>query len=439
LSTNISNNTADNAIPKTCVVVRLLESTQCRFGSKSFAATSNQFPYPPLLSYIWASEATVAETKETRLATREGSRKTHRTMAGRHPLLEINDPKPVANLASVWRTASQAATIGIFVVIFIAAIDQARALLLPATSAFVIGMMLGPLSRHAKEYGVPTIITAVVLWLLVIAIFYGVIVLLSAPAIDWIKQAPEIGHNIKEKLQVLNEPLASLQALRNAILPESGKLNFGFDIASVVQPMLIIVTPAIGQIFIFFGTLFFFLLGRAQLRHVLIVLFEDRESRLRTLKILNDIEHNLTNYLSVVAMINLCVGVAAGLIAYFVGLPNVIAWGILAFILNFIPYIGALIMESVQFAVGLVTFPTLTYALLAPLLYLGFSTLEGHFITPSIMGRRLTLNPLIVFLALIFWTWLWGPMGAFLAVPLLIVALTVTNHLFPQDEPILPG
>jgi len=90
-------------------------------------------------------------------------------------------------------------------------------------------------------------------------------------------------------------------------------------------------------------------------------------------------------------------------------------------------------------AVGLVTFPTLIQALIAPVLYFGFTTLEGHFITPSIMGRRLALNPLTVFLALIFWTWLWGPIGAFLAVPLLIVALVAINHLFPQEERVLPG
>ena len=81
----------------------------------------------------------------------------------------------------------------------------------------------------------------------------------------------------------------------------------------------------------------------------------------------------------------------------------------------------------------------MTHALVAPLLYFGFTTLEGHFITPSIMGRRLTLNPLTVFLSLIFWTWLWGPIGAFLAVPLLIVALVAIQHLFPQDDLVLPG
>ena len=111
----------------------------------------------------------------------------------------------------------------------------------------------------------------------------------------------------------------------------------------------------------------------------------------------------------------------------------------LAFVLNFIPYIGALIMEVVLLAVGLVTFPTLAHALIAPVLYFAFTTLEGYFITPSIMGRRLTLMPLTVFLSLIFWTWLWGPVGAFLAVPLLVVGLVAIQHLFPRDVRVLPG
>lgn len=365
---------------------------------------------------------------DTRQATKE-----------RRFLLAINDPKPIAHVSTVWRTASQAAAIGIFMILFVAALDLARAMLLPATSAFVIGLMLGPLSARAKAYGIPSLITAIVLWLLVVVVFYGVIILLSAPALDWIGKAPEIGRIIKEKLQVLEQPLSALQDLRNAILPQGENSRFGFDIANFVQPALIVVTPAIGQIFIFFGTLFFFLLGRARLRHVLVILFENHDSRLRTLRIINDIERNLTNYLSVVAVINFVVGLGACLIAYFIGLPNPVAWGVLAFILNFIPYIGALIMEAVLLAVGLVTFPTLTQALIAPVLYFGFTTLEGHFITPSIMGRRLALAPLTVFLALIFWTWLWGPIGAFLAVPLLIVALVAINHLFPQEERVLPG
>ncbi len=350
-----------------------------------------------------------------------------------------DEPEPAPYDPSGWATASQVAICGIFLIVFIAALDLARPVLLPATSAVVVGMMFGPLSTRATKLGIPPLVTAIALWLVVIAAFYGVIVLLSAPVLEWIGKAPEIGQTIKEKFQFFDRPLRALQELRSAILPKSETFDFGVDIASFVQPAVTIVTPAIGQIFIFFGTLFFFLLGRVRLRQAVVIHFDDHEARLRALRIMNDIEHNLTGYLSVVTAINIAVGAGAGIIAYSVGLPNPIAWGILAFILNFVPYIGALIMEAVLLAVGLVTFPTLTHALVAPVLYFLFTTLEGHFITPGIMGRRLTLIPLTVFMALIFWTWLWGPAGAFLAVPLLIVGLVAIQHMFPRQEHVIPG
>ena len=138
-------------------------------------------------------------------------------------------------------------------------------------------------------------------------------------------------------------------------------------------------------------------------------------------------------------MINVGIGIAAGVIAWLVGLPSPAAWAVLGFLLNFISYIGALAMEVALFMVGVVTFPTLTHALAAPLLYVAVATLEGHFITPSIVGRRLTLSPLTVFLSLVFWTWLWGPVGAFLAAPFLVIALVVVHHLFPVETPELPA
>ena len=340
---------------------------------------------------------------------------------------------------SGWSTASQIAICGIFLIILIAALEMARPLLLPATCAFVIGLMLGPLQARAKAAGLPPLVTAIALWLLVVVVFYGLIALLAAPALDWIGKAPEIGATIKDKFHFLNRPLLAMQDLRNAILPDSQKTGLGIDIVNFVTPALTFVTPAIGQIMIFFGTLFFFLLGRARLRSARVSQFDDKERRLRALKIMSAMEHSLTSYLSVVAVINLAVGAAAFAIAFAVGLPNPIAWGVLAFLLNFIPYIGALIMQVVLLAVGLVTFPTLAHALIAPFAYLAFTTLEGHFITPGIMGRQLTLMPLTVFLSLIFWTWLWGPVGAFLAVPLLIVAMVAIQRIFPSDEPVLPG
>jgi predicted PurR-regulated permease PerM len=356
-----------------------------------------------------------------------------------HFALSVRDPQPVTEVARFWRTAAQAATIGMFVILLIAALSLARPILLPVASAFVVTMMLGPLSSWAERYRVPSLVSAMVFWLLVIGVFYGVIVLLAAPVVDWIGKAPEIGRNIQEKLHVLDRPIAALQDLRDALLPSDKKAGIGVDIMSFVQTALSIVTPAIGQTLIFFGTLFFMLLGRSRIRRVVVAFFDERDARLRTLKIMNDIEHNLTGYLSVVTVINIAVGLCGGAAAWIAGLPDPVAWAVLGFILNFIPYIGALIMEVGLFMVGLVTFPSLTHALVAPLIFLALATLEGHFITPSIMGQRLTLNPLTVFLALVFWTWLWGPVGAFLAVPLLIVAMVVIGHLFPEDEPELPA
>ena len=352
--------------------------------------------------------------------------------------LAVSDPKPVTEVALIWRTAAQSATIGMFIILFVVALSLARPVMLPVASAFVVTMMLGPLSARAERYRVPSLITAIVLWLLVILVFYGVIVLLAAPVVDWIGKAPEIGRNIQEKLHVLDRPLLVLQDLRDALLPSDKKGSLGVDIMAFIQPAILVVTPAIGQILIFFGSLFFMLLGRTQLRRVLIAFFDEREARLRTIKIMNDIEHNLTGYLSVVALINIGIGICGGFAAWVTGLPDPVAWGVLAFILNFIPYIGALMMEAALFAVGLVSFATLAHALVAPLIFLGLATLEGHFITPAVIGRRLTLNPLTVFLSLVFWTWLWGPVGAFLAVPLLIMALVVIDHLFPENEPELP-
>jgi predicted PurR-regulated permease PerM len=355
-----------------------------------------------------------------------------------HPALAISDPVPGTEASRVWRTAAQAATIGIFIILFIAALNLARPVLLPAVSAFVVTMMLGPLSGKADRLGIPALVTAIVLWLLVIVLFYGLLTLLAAPAVDWISKVPDIGNSIQEKLHVLDGPISALQSVRNALLPGGSKDGVGFDIMSFVQPVVSIVAPGVGQMLIFFGTLFFMLLGRNEMRRVLVAFFDRREAKLRALKIMNDIEHNLTGYLSIVSVINICVGIASGIIAWLTGMPDPLAWAVLGFVLNYIAYIGAIIMEVSLFLVGLVAFSTLTHALIPPLLYFAVATLEGHFVTPSLVGHKLTLNPLAVFLSLVFWTWLWGPVGAFLSAPLLIMGMVAVSHIFPKEEPELP-
>jgi predicted PurR-regulated permease PerM len=338
-----------------------------------------------------------------------------------------------------WREAAEIATVGIFFFAFCAVLDLGRTLLLPVVSAFVIGFMLAPLSTFASRYRIPSWVSATLIMILFVALVSLAITALSAPVVEWIGKAPDIVNTIREKLQVFDRPLAALRDLRAAITPAgSGALQVDIG-PSLIAPALTVLTPAIGELVVFFGALYFFMLGRDQLRRHLVQIFPQRDMRLRMLRIFNDVERSLTDYLSVVTVINMTVGIGTAVIAYFAGLPNVAVWAVLAFIFNYVPYLGPLAMNLVLFAVGVITFPTLGQALVAPALFVAMTTLEGHFITPAIMGQRLTLNPLNVFLALAFWTWLWGPIGAFLAVPLLIVALVVWNHMFPKSEIDLPG
>jgi predicted PurR-regulated permease PerM len=182
-----------------------------------------------------------------------------------------------------------------------------------------------------------------------------------------------------------------------------------------------------------------FIASWRDLRRVLIMTFPDHVSRLRTLRILNEIESNLGGYLLTVTMINLGVGAATGVICALTGMPNPAGLGALAATLNFFPIIGPVAMFVILAVVGVIAFSTLSGGLVAALAFVGITFLEGHFVTPTIIGRRLELNALAVFIALAFWTWLWGPMGGFLSSPLLIVALILRDHLRPPNSPQLPS
>ena len=205
-----------------------------------------------------------------------------------------------------------------------------------------------------------------------------------------------------------------------------------------VQPTLEFLSPTFAEFLLFMATLLLFIASWRELRRALIMNFGDRTDRLRTLRILNEIEEHLGSYLIMVTMINVGVGVVTGLICMVTGMPNPAGLGALAAILNFIPIIGPVAMFAVLVVVGIVALPTIGAGLIAPALFAVMTFMEGHFLTPMIVGRRLALNALAVFVTLAFWTWLWGPMGAFLSSPLLIVALIVKEHLMPANQPQFP-
>ncbi len=328
--------------------------------------------------------------------------------------------------------------VGLLIICIITGLYLAKAFFLPITMAFIVGTMLSPAASFLERFRIPRAFAAVLIVITATAGATFMVGLIGSPAVEWSSKLPELGSMLKEKLHVFDRPLALWQELQSMIGGPDNLGSLHLPKVDWVQPTLEFLSPTFAEFLLFIATLIMFIASWRDLRRALIMNFGEREWRLRTLRILNEIEGHLGNYLLIVTMINVGVGIITGLICAITGMPNPAGLGALAAILNFIPIIGPVAMFAVLVVVGIVSFPTLGGALLAPAMFTVMTFMEGHFLTPMIVGRRLALNALAVFLALAFWTWLWGPMGAFLSSPLLIVALIVKDHLIPDDAPQLP-
>jgi predicted PurR-regulated permease PerM len=332
------------------------------------------------------------------------------------------------------------ALVALLVICVVAVLYAAKAFFLPVVTAFVVGTMLSPAAGFLERHRVPRAVSAV---LIVVTVGAGVafmVGLISSPLVEWMTKLPELGSLLKDKLHVFDRPLALWHEL-TAMVGGSDTLSsapFQLPKFDWVQPTLEFLSPTFTEFLLFIATLILFIASWRDLRRALIMTFGEHAARLRTLRILNEIEGHLGGYLLTVTMINMGVGTATGIICAVAGMPNPAGLGALAATLNFFPIIGPVAMFVILTMVGLVAFSTLGGGLIAPLAFVGVTFLEGHFVTPTIIGRRLELNALAVFMALAFWTWLWGPMGGFLSSPLLIVALILKEHLMPVDSPQLP-
>ncbi|TWA93626.1 AI-2E family transporter [Bradyrhizobium stylosanthis] len=327
---------------------------------------------------------------------------------------------------------------GLLLIAVVTVLYVARAFFLPVVMAFVVGTMLSPAATFLENRKVPRGLGAVLIVIAVTTVVAFVVALIASPVMEWSSRLPELGAQLKDKLHIFDRPLALWQELQSMVGGSEGLPSFQLPKFEWVQPALEFLSPTFTEFLLFFVTLILFIASWRDLRRALIMTFSDRDARLRTLRILNEIEVHLGNYLLTVTIINVGVGITTGLVCAVTGMPNPAGLGALAATLNFIPIIGPVAMFAVLVVVGIVAFPTLGSGLLAAAAFGGITFLEGHFVTPMIIGRRLALNALAVLLALAFWTWLWGPMGAFLSSPLLIVGLILKEHLLPEDAPQLP-
>lgn len=316
----------------------------------------------------------------------------------------------------------------------------AKAFFLPVVTAFIVGTMLSPAASFLEERRIPRAVSSVLIVTGVGATAIFIIGLISAPLIEWTNRMPELGARLKEKLQIFDRPLALWHQFQGLFSDTETLSSAQFKLPKIdwVQPTVEFLSPTFTEFLLFIATLILFIASWKDLRRAMIMNFSDHEWRLRTLRILNAIETRLGDYLLMVTMINFGVGIGTGIICAVTGMPNPAGLGALAATLNFFPIIGPVVMFVILVVVGIITASTLGAGLIAAALFVGLTFMEGHFITPTIIGRRLQLNALAVFVGLAFWTWLWGPMGGFLAAPILIVGLILKEHLMPLNSPQLP-
>lgn len=327
---------------------------------------------------------------------------------------------------------------GLLLIAAVAVLYVAKAFFLPVVMAMVAGTMLSPAATFLEKRRVPRAVGAVLIVAAVTAIAAFIFALIASPVMDWSSHLPELAEQIKDKMHVFDRPLALWRELQTMVGGSEQLPSLPLPKIEWVQPTLEFLSPTFAEFLLFFATLILFIASWRDLRRALIMTFAERDARLRTLRILNEIEVHLGNYLLTVTVINIGVGIATGIVCAITGMPNPAGLGALAATLNFIPIIGPVAMFLILAVVGLLAFPTIGGGLAAAIAFGGIAFLEGHFVTPTIIGRRLALNALAVFIALAFWTWLWGPMGAFLSSPLLIVGLILKEHLLPENSPQLP-
>lgn len=322
----------------------------------------------------------------------------------------------------------------IFLMMAVAALYFARDFFMPVVLAFLLTLTLTPIVRFFRKRGVPSALSATCLIILfaLAAAFLGYMV--SGPVSRLMGDAPAIGRELKGRLADIRKPLDQIMKASEQVdkVSESARQP---DIQKVVVAQPGILTRAANSL-ASAGTsaaitliLALFLLSSGTLFYEKIIQsFDLMSDKKKALRVVYDVEREISRYLLTIAVINSCLGAVIGTGLWLIGVPDPLVWGIAAALLNFLPYVGALLGIIFVAAISLISFQSLGYAIIAPAFYFACTVIEGQFLTPMIVGRRLELNSVAVFIAMAFWTWLWGAVGTLIAVPLLVVVKVFCDH-----------
>ncbi len=314
----------------------------------------------------------------------------------------------------------------------------ARDFLLPVVLAFFIALTLRPAVRYLQRWLVPPWVAATIFVLLIVtaAVLFGYI--LQAPIASWIEQAPQLQQKFTSKFSNLEQIFTRFSnftdQIQNAAAPDQGvKVQEvevrqhafpGFVVSLTGYPIQFGVTLAATLVIAVFvlasGDLFYEKLVRT---------LPTLSARKKALQIVYDIESEVSTYVLTLTLVNAALGIVIALTFQALGMPSPYLWGLLIFVVNFVPYIGTISGVILASFMAIVTFESLGYALLVPLSYTIWSLLESEIIRPLILGRRFQMNAVAILLSIAFWSWLWGVPGAAIAVPALITLKIFCEHV----------
>lgn len=313
----------------------------------------------------------------------------------------------------------------------------ASEIVLPFVLAMVLALLLAPVNDALnRRLHLPRMLAAAIVILLLFAAVGALAYAISVPAAGWIARAPQSLPTLQQKLGFLRGPIDMVQAGFHQIQSVLSQSDEGGATITVKQnsglPGLSVIAGTrqfLGQAFTVIVVLFFMLAEGDTLLRRFVEILPGLSEKKRTVQIAGEVERNISRYLATITAMNLLVGVASALSIWVLGLPDPLLWGTVAFLLNFVPIIGPITGVAIFFFVGLFSFSSVAAALAPAGMFLLIHIVEGQVVTPMLVARRFTLNPVLVIVALMFWDWMWGIPGALLAVPLLAVVKIVCDHI----------
>ena len=341
------------------------------------------------------------------------------------------------------RSHPNAGTIALLMLVVLAVfytLNVAAEILLPLLFALVLNLLLAPANRFlANRLRFPAFLSALVLIIAVFLVVSALAAAVSVPASNWVAKAPQGMSTLQQRLGFLAQPMDYIRhgfdQIQNVMHPppppgqQVVAVQSQSNLGGYGMTLLAGTRAALGQLLTLAVVLFFLLASGDSLLLRLVEIVPTFGDKRRVVEIAGEIERNISGYLLTITAMNLLVGIANGISMWAQGIPDPLLWGTLAFLLNYVPILGPVTGIFIFFFIGLFSTPTLWQAALPPAIYLAIHIVEGETVTPMLLARRFTLNPVLVIVSLFFWDWMWGVPGAFLAVPLLAITKIVADRI----------